>query len=787
VLLYLSPALKDGRSFGPADLGRGLSLLTRLPGNPQPYDNSNGDLVTQSGAWNLLDWHLVHAGHFPLWNDLSANGLPQFLNFESAVLSLPTLVGYLVPASLSFLVIVAVKMVIAGTGAYVCCRLLGTGPLAAAFGGTTAMLAGSFAGWLGWAVSGPEAWTGWLLAGVILAYRRRRPAGAVLLAVATAFAVYAGMPESDVLVSLGLGTVLGVTGLVCVVTRRRLDIAGIARVVAGIGAGAALSAPLWLAGLPVLAASARNGRKVATGLPLHTAVLLFAQGYDGLPIKGSYWFGPANYFETAAYLGIPTLVLALVGVASSWRRPPVAGLAAGVLAAFLVIYRLSPSGPVQRLLTDAGLGAVTLGRMQGVLEALVAVLAAIGLDAVLRRHDERAVSWSLLAGAALVLLVLADLWHHVGAAGVTAAIARADAAAKIPLPPHSLLSSLRRSSLYWPTAEAAAMLSAGVVIARSARRPASRSDRPARAGGADRSGPRWFGGLALVAESTFLLFAGVGINSYAPTAYPVAAPVNTLRQAVGAGLVGLDAANTSCPPGPVTALCGIRLWQGIGLYPATNLGYGIAELAAHDPVIPQRYFSAWPVPHSDQRGSALNLFVPSIDSVALADRYGVDYVLAGPGRPQPPGMQRVTVIAGMTLYRVPGAVRFGFQASDQVTGVTHPNDATYGLTVHAPSRSMLVMRITDTPGWHVTTGTGATLPVGPSAGGAFMSVEVPAGTTSLTVRYWPDRLSYGLLLAAGVAVALVAWSLAGALRPRRRSRAPAGSRGAAPAAGSVGG
>lgn len=80
VFLYLSPALKDGSAFGPSDLGRGVSLLTRLP-NPLPTHNPvNGDIITQSLPWNTLDWRLVHSGQLPLWNSYSGTGLPQLLN-----------------------------------------------------------------------------------------------------------------------------------------------------------------------------------------------------------------------------------------------------------------------------------------------------------------------------------------------------------------------------------------------------------------------------------------------------------------------------------------------------------------------------------------------------------------------------------------------------------------------------------------------------------------------------------------------------------------------------------
>src|SRR5487761_2105209 len=127
-LLFLSPALKDGPVFGPADLGSTLSTLTRgsvplsthclsaqLSPIPQCGHNSiNGDQITQSIPWANENWTLVHHGQLPLWNDLSATGMPQMFNFESATLALPSLVSYLVPLSVAFLVIVLMKLLICG-------------------------------------------------------------------------------------------------------------------------------------------------------------------------------------------------------------------------------------------------------------------------------------------------------------------------------------------------------------------------------------------------------------------------------------------------------------------------------------------------------------------------------------------------------------------------------------------------------------------------------------------------------------------------------------------------
>ena len=69
----------------------------------------SADTITQGVPWNTLDWELVRQGQLPLWNSFSGTGLPQLFNFESAPLSLATIVGYLFPLSMSFLATVAAK------------------------------------------------------------------------------------------------------------------------------------------------------------------------------------------------------------------------------------------------------------------------------------------------------------------------------------------------------------------------------------------------------------------------------------------------------------------------------------------------------------------------------------------------------------------------------------------------------------------------------------------------------------------------------------------------------
>ncbi|MDA8295179.1 MAG: hypothetical protein M0004_01095 [Actinomycetota bacterium] len=796
VLLYLSPAIKDGPSFGPADLGQGLSHLTALAHAAPNHNIINGDQIDQAIPWNTLDWRLVHRGELPLWNDLSGTGFPQLVNFESAPLALPSLVGYLFPLSLAFLVTIAIKLLICATGAYVCARLLGCRPLAAALAGSTAMLSGSFAGWLGWAISGPLAWAGWILAAAIWCARARRSLAPVaLLAVSAAFCIYGGFPEDYALMAFGLGLVLAIAGVIAV-ARRRLVPAAVGRIALGAALGAALAAPLWLSGLSGIGSSARAGTAAATGLPLSDLSLLVAQGYNGLPIRNSYYFGSADYYESAAYVGVIALVLALVALWCCWRRSAVVSLGVGLLGCLLLVYRLGPAAPVQHLVSHLGLlGTVALQRALPLVGLFLALLAGVGAEAVLARWREARVRAALLGAAVVLASVVGWLWADVG----DATMPPADAAQYHVLPSSAalpgVLAGLRRAALIWPSV-IAGVLVLGVAVA--SHLTASR-----RRAHAVASARRRVGGLALVGlQGAFLVFAGVGINSYAATSFPKTAATRQLAAAAGTRLVALDGGNVA----------DLRQWTGVGFYPEINIGYGIDELGMHDPLIPQSYFDAWPVPDTGQDAGGTNLFVPAVDSATLARRYGAAEILASANVPAPAGTTKLASIPAndgnphqaMVLYAVPGGSRFSFsgasaltataasaspgargasgvarRGTDRVVSASHPGDARYVVHVVTPHSGELAAAITAVAGWRASAD-GHGLSVAHRAG--MLVVAVPAGTSTLTLSYRPPRFALATALALCALVVLIVWVVFDAWRRRR-----AGGGGAGPLVASTGG
>ena len=461
----LAPALHHGVALGPYDI-LSQSGLTRSAGITV-RNTSTGDQIAEMIPWSTLAWMQVHAGHVPLWDPFSGLGLPLAFNWQSGALSLPTVIGYAFPLHISYTVQIIVTVIVAGSGAYVLARVLHVGALGCATAGTIYELSGSFMGWLGWPHAAVMSWAGWILAMAILIVRGdHRVRNVVGLAVFLALAAYSGQPE--ILTILLVSVVLFFTSMMVmrVVAERRLRSAvrPLVDFVSAVVAGVALSAPLVLPGVQVLARSTRNSEallastEAGKSLPPHDLIHLLVQGYNGLPITGNQVFGDAVYFDTAAYLGIIAIALAVVGVLRGWHRREV--LAVMILTILSVVIIFTP--PFDAVVLHVPLvQTIDWHRDLMVLSLCIAVLAGLGMDALVRSSTERSLQILLGSLFAAGLAFIGVLWL-VGAPG---------------FPP--LDASLRRDSLKVPLVTTAlALVAVGVLVAWTSWRKVSPSSSP---------------------------------------------------------------------------------------------------------------------------------------------------------------------------------------------------------------------------------------------------------------------------------------------------------------------
>jgi len=773
-LLTLVPALHHGFSLGSYDI-LSRSGLTEVPG-VTVRNTVSGDQIAEMIPWSTQAWMQVHHGNLPLWNPLSGLGLPLAFNWQSAVFSVPALVGYLFPLHLAYTVQIIVTLVVAGTGAYALARAMGLGVIACATAGTVYELSGAFMGWLGWPHASVMSWAGWLFAVTILIIRgRHRARNFVLFAVLVACAIYAGEPEIFVLLAVSLAVFVLCALIVKFAAERDprrslrplidLSVAGIA--------GAALAAPLVLPGLQVLGRSTRNSgtlfaaTEVGRSLPPHDLIHLLAQGYNGLPIAGNQVFGDAVYTDTATYVGVIAVALAVLGVVRSWRRPETLGFMVVGAVTLAIVYL----PPIQAVFDHIPLvQTIDWHRDLMIVGLCAAVLAAVGMDTLVRAGARRS-DQLLLAGVLLGSLVLLALLWLVGTSGLP-----------------QLDAALRRDSLKLPLVTGAlALVTVGVLATWTSRRGRA-SSAGSRAGNAKAtvdlqdgqsqgsqsqglripSAGQAAGVALLLLETAFLVVSGAQLwSSSADGAQPTPAVV-ALDRAVGGSTVGFGAFTCYAGPG----------LSALGILPESNILFGVHEFDFYDPVLPRGYVQSWSdVSSSTPVVPIYNSFCPAVTTAPEARRFGIQFVLEPIGASGPTGAVFDKRVGDEDLYRIPGsadAVLTPEQSGGQLppadaagtpVALSHPSPSSLRITTSSQSDQVLRLRLTDEPGWRATID-GQPLQLESFAGVMFQA-RIPAGHHVIELHYWPSLFTVGLLAAAASALFLLAVVAFSTVRRRR--------------------
>ncbi len=739
-VLVLTPALVHGYALGPYDLLSNFGLTSVR--HPSIHNTTQGDQIQLFIPWTRLVWEQVHHGQLPLWNPYNALGMPLAFNWESAPFSLPVVIGYLVPENLSFTVQLVVILFIAGTGVYMLGKVLRLSVLGCVMAATVFELSGPFIGWLGWPLSAVMSWAGWLVAAAMLIVRgRQRSRSIVFGAVVLALAFYAGDPEGSFLLLLGTGVV------VLVIVAHRMPVFGgsgaLLRPVIDLAAmavgGVLLATPLLLPGLQVASRSNRTAVGPTNGphtLPLTDVMHLVFQGFDGLPIAGSKWFGYSNYEETAAYVGVIALVMALTAVVLRWKRPEVRAFTAVVVVMGALVFL----HPVVAIL-DQNVMKIYWVLAMTMLSFGLAVLAGMGVDVVVRSSRKTSVRQVVGIGLAAAGLVLVMMWF----------------AGRGHLP--RALATIREKSFIWPVV--AVVVGLGVVWL------LVRASRTVPSDGRARWGPGRTAGLCLLTvETAFLIASGAPIISSSSSPLTTPASVSALQRAVGTAVVGDGSPCFEAPR--------------VGLLENANAAFGVHEFDAYDPMTPEAYYKQdWSNSTGVPGGVAFSsVLCPTFDTAAVARRFGVGYVLELPGFSGPSGAQYVGRVGTELLYKIPGAAAAtlvplsaggaapGVDAPGRPVAVTYPTPASWKVVTDSSRAEMLRLRLTDTPGWHATID-GHALTLEPFDK-VMLQARIPAGSHVVTLHYWPTTFTLGIVLATGGAVGLAAMLLVGASRRRRR-------------------
>jgi hypothetical protein len=740
----LVPLLARGHSFGEFDY---LSQLGVLAQHGVVVHNSQaGDQADSTIPWATLVWTQIHAGHIPLWNPYGALGMPLTFNWQAATFSIPSLITYLFPLSFSSTIQVVLTLFIAGSGAYFLGRILGLGAMASAFAATVFELSGPMMGWLGWIHSSAMAWAGWIFALSILVIRgNHRLRYISLLALAIAAMIYSGSPEILVLLGIAIAVFL-VVALLTQFRKFKRDWqwlrAGRDLLIGGVG-GAMLSAPLLLPGFQLISVSQRgesggDPAELLPGnppLPPHNLIHLLFQGYDGLPIAGNHWFGYVlGYSETAAYVGIIAVVLAIIAVVIKRSSPAVLGFGVMTLAMIAIAFVPFVTWVVSRAPV---VGTVIWQRALFPLAFGLAILGGFGLDALTQRSADRKAPQYALFGFATAALVVILLWVF----------------GRGHLPAND--ASSRSDSFIWPTIQIViGLVAVGALIA-SRRRTSLSVKHHASLG-------KVVGAVLLLVESAFLVAAGGSLWTASPNTFPSTTAELALKQNAGSSLVGFGAPLCFFPP-------------GLGITPNAQLAYGIRELGLYDPMIPNGYFSSWQQQTHTSAGNANDsAYCPAVKTVDEARLYGVGILLEPKGSAGPAGTAYVSSLGNESAYRVPNSgpaslvpihgshTEPGLYAKGTQVPVSHPDPAAWKITTDAHQRSLLRLRLTDVPGWHASVD-GRAIPLTKFAG-VMLQMDIPAGHHVVNLYYWPSAFTHGIVLAV---IAVLAFLVAVVVSRRR--------------------
>lgn len=747
------PALVHGVYLGDFDW---------LAANGLPHQNGvtlpNSDRILQMIPWTTLAWTQVHAGHLPLWNPYNALGTPLAFNWQSSTFSLPAALGYLVPMRLAYTVQVLVTLVVAGSGGYFLCRVLRLAPLACVLAGTVFELSGSFMGWLGWPVASVASWSGWIFAATILVVRGNHRVGSItLFSITLALAVYAGQPDTLVLLLILLVLFAIVLLVQQVKTASLRGLRVLTRPCVDLGfaslAGLAISAPLLLPGLQLMSKSIRSGGGGALG----SQAALALKTLQPLIFPG---LGQAPPFWIHLYLGVVAASLAVVALASvvlgylrRCRRPEVVALVAVAIGAGLLTF----AEPVVSAMNHVpGLEAVRFPRILVFWEFSIAMLAGAGLDVLVRFSDRRRVL--LVSGAAFLVagLVLA----------VSVAVGPSDTV-------------YARGQIVW--AVAGVLLGLGLVAALAfVRRHNRRSEEvgnavPAAQGGAP--GSSWITGIArkpgllagaalLAFESVFLVTMGGPIWPSSAHPVTVTAAERELQRTVGSSLVG----------------SGLPSCAALGFTPNTNILFDVHEMKAYDPMLPRSYFQEWFASTGQVAGLPyVSSYCPGFKTSAEARTYGVSFVLEPHGSAGPTGASFVREIGGEDVYRIPGSAmatvtparssgrRSADTAPESAATVSWVRPNSLQIVSVADTPQILRIRLTNVPGWHASID-GRSLPL-EAFDRIMLQAHLPAGRHVVELTYWPRTFSLGIVLAALGCASLVVLLIV-ALAKRRRAAAP---------------
>jgi hypothetical protein len=409
-ILYISGSFKSN----PADIYSGLDINTKvgLISSAQPTIDPNNAYTTQSlGHRGALD--VLH-GHLPWWNYDEQVGSPMAGEMQSASLFLPF--SLLLAFANGVLYFHILLEVIAGLATYYLIRRLKFNETVAITAGTLYALNGTFA-WLTNAAFNPIALLPCLLLGIELIFtesKKNRLVGQAIVALALAYSLYAGFPETALLDGL-FATAWSLTRLW---QYRHEYLKYLPKLVVGAGIGLMLAAPILIAFkdyYPYADVGGHNGTIGYYAALPKSSIAALVMPYVYGPIFGFTSFDNSGVLaqfwdNVGGYLSLSLIFLALIGLFKAKDKLLARLLGVWVLITIARTYGFPGVGKVINLIP--GMSDVAFYRyVPPSFELAIVLLAAMGLNYLLRARNlnlkEIAGFVSVISLLALAVIIIA--------------------------------------------------------------------------------------------------------------------------------------------------------------------------------------------------------------------------------------------------------------------------------------------------------------------------------------------------------------------------------------------
>jgi Bacterial membrane protein YfhO len=409
-LAIVGYALVTGGVYGPVDHIYQYEPLDALA--PQfgigPARNASAiDIWSEFFPWRLAVRESLERAEWPLWNAYNLAGHPLAAEAQSAPYSPFTLIACLLPAMVSQTYSLAIAMFIAGLCAFVFARDLGCregAALVAAIGWGLASCVGSRMTAMGFAT----AYAPLLLAATRRVIRQPGVAPGMLLMVTLALQLLAGHPES-----LFLNVLVGGIYAIFELVRHRANVGR--AIVTAIAAGVVSLLVCAIFLLPLLEAIPQSHEylikrdaleDVKHGLSTeHVLAALATNFFPHLHVR--HWLSPRLGYIAPETTPAGSLIVALA-IYAIWRRRSAETWFFAALAVFCLLTGARWS-PLADTLHQLPLLNITLHDRLAFHGAIcLIVLAALGVEHLLRTDDRKALAITMIA--VLALLAIGTWW-----------------------------------------------------------------------------------------------------------------------------------------------------------------------------------------------------------------------------------------------------------------------------------------------------------------------------------------------------------------------------------------